>query len=278
MADPCASRIVHPVYPGGDAGFLFRSETFISLGAAGSDTGGILHWTPGYPNASNTELLAGTAVGPTTGTTCAVNSGAPGRAFLGSNAHGARCIAACLKITYSGSESSRSGRVHYGHTQAAMIDAGEIVTINNVAEALQHYTRTPPETIEIFWKPNLADCDFCDPSVSSQAQIRDRKSSITVAFTGLPISAGLTFHMTAVYEWTPRVGLGVASNALGKSVSKNTLDEILDFLTTRGFVFVKQAGMAFGHAAGDAFVGAMASTYGLMSARRRGRALTFGTS
>lgn len=201
---------------------------------------------------------------------------APGRVFLNANAKGARCIAACLKITYPGSESTRSGRVHYGLTSAGLIDLNGSAAPDLIAQSLQHYGRTPADTIEVFWKPNVGDTEFNDPSEAASAVIRDRKSAITVAWAGLPAGVGLTFHMTAVYEWTPGTGYGVGHNAMGKARSVNSLDDVLDTLIGGGFNFVRNFGETFtpyaGRAAGAAAAMAFTSrAFGLMPTAQRVR-------
>lgn len=244
IMDPCAAPLTHPVYPGGDAGFLFRAESFVTLFGGATETAGVVHWTPGYVNASNTDLLLITASNGVATTAMVANNSGPGKSFLASNARGVRCVAACLKVTFAGSESVRSGRVHYGHTTAGTIDLGQTVSADQVAQLLQHYGRTPTDTIELYWRPGIADTEFNDPTETASAVIRDRKSSLTVAAAGLPAAVGLTFHFTAIYEWTPAQNLGLANNSLGKNMSKNSMDDVIDAITRTGFTFVKHVGMA----------------------------------
>lgn len=244
IMDPCAAPLTHPVYPGGDAGFLFRAETFFTAFVGATETAGVLHWTPGYANGSHTDLISAGATNGTATVTMGTTYFGPGKTFLTSNARGARCVAACLKVTFPGSESVRSGRVHYGHTTAGTIDFGQSVSADHVAQLLQHYGRTPTDTIELYWLPSIADTEFNDPTESASAVIRDRKASLTVAAAGLPAGVGLTFHLTAIYEWTPAQNLGLANNSLGKNMSKNSMDDVIDAIKRTGFAFVKHVGMA----------------------------------
>lgn len=272
LADPCGAPLVQPIFPGADAGFMIRAESFLTFGTAAGDTAGVVHWAPGFVNASNTELCVKTnATSGGTLTSFANSGGGPGKYFLGTNARGARCVAACMRVTFPGSESARSGRIHYGHTTAGMIDVGDSMAVDDVCQTLQHYSRTPPDTVELVWKPSFADCEFNDPGAAANAQVRDRKSSLTFAWAGLPAAVGLTFHFTAVYEWTPAAGFGVGYNSLGKAVSSNTLDDVLDALISSGFTFVKQVG----HAAMTGLTSYMSAKYGLMAAGRVTRSLNF---
>jgi hypothetical protein len=275
LADPCNAPLVHPVYPGGDSGYLFRAESFATVGTTAGDTAGIVHWTPGYVNASTTQLLSvpiATSSGPGA---MAINGNSPGVAFLTANARACRCVAACMKVTYPGSESTRSGRVHYGATSAGMLDLGTSASSDNVATALQHFSRTPADTFELIWKPSIGDTEFNDPTEAASAVIRDRKAALTLCWAGLPSGVGLTIHFTAIYEWTPAVGTGVGHNPLSKNTSLNTLDQVLDYLIRSGFTFVRGVGHAAGGGLGAGMVEGIARTFGLMPARRETRNIAY---
>jgi len=273
LMDPCGARVVQPIYPGGDAGYLFRAESFLTVGVGAGDTAGVIHWAPGYINSSNSDFIGFSAVASTTASTMIGVVNSPGKAFLQANARGFRCVAACMKVTYPGAESSRAGRIHYGLTTAGFLDLTETsITVDGVAQALQHYSRTPPDTVEIIWRPQLADTEMADPSSTQNAQIRDRKAAITLAYAGLPAAVGLTMHLTAVYEWTPAQNMGVGFNALGKAVSRNSLDDVLDYIKNMGFSYVRQAAQSAGT---GITAGTLAAVYGLMGARPTARTLAF---
>jgi len=273
LSDPCAAPLVHPVYPGGDAGFLFRADSVLTFAGGATDTSGFVHWTPGYVNSSNSDLIVGAGALPSTALTAATQGSGPGKAFLGANAFGARCVAACLKISYPGAESTRAGRLHYGHTQGGTIDSGDSVTVDGIAPLLQHYTRTPPEIVEVVWRPGIADTEFNDPAAAASAPIKDRKSSITVAWAGVPGATGMTFHFTAIYEWTPKPTVGVSTNVSGKNPSANSMDQVLDALTRAGFTWVRNAAGAAGHGLVVGAYTAMSNAFGLMPARPMQRSL-----
>lgn len=269
LSDPCNAKLVPPVYPGADAGFLFRADSFGSVGTGAGQTSGTIHWTPGYPNSSNTEfLLIGTAGGSTAGTAVAFPQ-TPGKIFIDGNSRAVRCIAACLRISFPGAESARSGRVHYGQTPAGLIDVGNSTTPDEVAQALTNYSRTPADMIELIWKPTIADTDFCDPTEAPNAAVRDRHAALTVAFVGLPSTVGITYHMTTVYEWQPKVGLGVSMNPNGKATTRNTLDDVVDYLIARGETFVHNVASSYMGGMAQGLLGAVSATFGNMPAMAR---------
>jgi hypothetical protein len=268
--DPCGGPVVHPGFAGASPGLVQRSESFTTHGTQGTTTAGVFHWVPGYPNAGNTEVLIQESANGSTASATIVQASSPGKTFLAANSRAVRCIAACLRVTFPGAESARSGRVHFGHTTGGLIDLGNSISPDGTAQALTNFTRTPPEAIEIVWKPSAADQDFCDPSESASAPIRDRRSALTVAFAGLPVSVGLTFHMTAVYEWLPTIGLGIASD-INQVGSANSLDDVLRWVGQTGFKYVRQMGMSPGQPGPDlrSVATNLAGVYGLMAARPR---------
>ncbi len=242
LQDPCNAKVVPPIYPGSDSGFLFRADSFGVVGTGVGENAGYIHWSPGYPNATNTDLLIGAASAAATAVAATAYATGPAKTFLANNSRAVRCIAACMKISFIGAESARAGRIHFGQTAAGLIDSGTSVSADGVAQALTNYTRTPADTIELIWKPSLADAEFCDPTEAASATVRDRHASLTVAFAGLPAAVGINYHVTAVYEWLPVTGLGVAGNPSGKARSRNSLDDVVDFLISRGERFARYVG------------------------------------
>lgn len=277
LMDPCNAPVVPPIFPGAESGYLFRTESFSTFGAGATETSGIMHWVPGYSNNTGTELVFG--VGATPGASITMSStgvtSAPGHAFLANNARGARCVAACMKVTYPGTESGRAGRVHFGLTAASMLDTGTITTVDGVAGTLQHFTRTPAETVELVWKPASGDFDFVNPAAATLSQQRDRKTGMTVAWAGIPVSTGLTFHFTAIYEWTPVPGLGVTHDALGKAKSRNSLDDVVDRIIASGFRFVRSSSAAVGYGLASGAVSAISNVFGTMPSQARVRTISY---
>jgi len=267
LCDPCGAPLVHPVYSGGDSGCLVRTDNFVTYGNTAGITAGAVHWTPGYPNSSGSDLLVGTGATAASAVTYGVTSDAAGKLFLNVNTRAARCIAACMKVSFTGAESARSGRVHYGHTSAGFLDAGSIVQPNYVAQALQHYSRTPTDVIEIFWKPSEGDFNFCDPVAVSSPQIRDMKNAITVAFADLPAGIGLTFHMTAVFEWQPSYGQGVSNDVTTKVQSQNSFGDVLKAATEMGFTFVHNTAAAATQFVGAGVLSGISSYFGQQNQR-----------
>lgn len=239
LANPCSEILAHPVYGGTEGGYLLRCEAFLNIGTAAGITAGTLQWCPGLMGPNNTEILYTQCSGPTVADTATVYSGAPGKAFLSTTASNIRCVAACMKVSYPGAELDRSGRLHFGGCSGSMIDAGQVLTPDQLSSSLEHYTRTPAGEIEIVWKPNSADQMFTDPSVANASIEKDRKSAIAFAFAGLKSAVGLNIRFTAVYEWQPAINQGLAVPNTSRSLSNNSLDQVVNAVQATGFKFIR---------------------------------------
>lgn len=262
IIDPCRAPLAYPTYSGGEGGYLVRVESFITVGTGAGETCGMVHWVPGFKNTNNTDFLFISNSNPDAANV-GMNAGmyGPGASFLLSNAASARCVAACMKAFYGGSESSRSGKVHIGNTNGGFINAvaGVSRTVNGVCGALQNYGRTPPEGVECIWKPASGDQLYINPAVSENVAVRDQKGAITCAWTGLPAAVGLTIHMTAVYEWQPTsAGIGVTNDTTSRNHSNATLDTVLNAIIGAGETFVRWNAM------GSPAMGILGAAYGLM--------------
>lgn len=276
IADPCNAPLAHPTYSGSEGGYLVRCESFGSLNTGATSTSGAVSWAPGAMGTSSVELCAFEAAGSdvTAGMVPLSAFRSPGRLFLRGNASVYRCVAACMRVSFAGSEAARSGRVHFGQASGAFAKNGTSYTADALAAGLTHYSRTPADEIEIMWKPNDADQLVRDPNLDTAPQDFERRAAIVVAWAGLPAGVGLTIRMTAVYEWQPLSGEGLSNPNLSKSPSRNSLDEVINYLIARGFRFVKSAAMHLASPAGAAMLQNVTAAFGNMAAVPHSRRIT----
>lgn len=262
IADPCKAPLVNPVFSGGEGGYLVRTDSWSTFALGVGVTAGVFHWTPGYMCATGQELLYTNSVNSSTADAATILTNAPGKLFLPSNAGQARCVAACIKLQFTGPESTRSGRIHMGHTSGGLITPAATYTVDSVANSLSNFQRTPPTEIEMLWKPNDRDQLFFQPGVAYDSKDRDGRSALTVAMADLPANTGVTIQMVAVYEWQPRTNQGVGTPEGSRARSNNTLDNVLNYLEDNGEKFIHSAAVA-GSAALNAY---MSSTFGSIPA------------
>nr|WRQ65689.1 hypothetical protein [Tolivirales sp.] len=58
LKNPTSAPLVHPIYAGGEGGYLFRAQTTFTLHGTDGATAGYLHWTPGAIGSDGIDLLA----------------------------------------------------------------------------------------------------------------------------------------------------------------------------------------------------------------------------
>lgn len=239
LQDPCNAPLAFPVYGGTDGAYLIKVESFAAWGAGAAATSGVLQWTPGAIGTNNLDVLTGEGASAGAAITPGVSNTGPGKAFLQANASMARCVAACITLTYPGTELNRSGLVGYGQVNGSVLST-TATSVNDLLPLLERSERTPAHKIELLWTPLSNDMLWTDPSVATSQNELDRKAALAFAWTGLPVATGLMFKFTAVYEYTPNLGKGLAVPRF-VDTSNNTLQEVLNFLRRGGETFVRSA-------------------------------------
>lgn len=273
LSDPCNAPLAHPTYSGTEGGYLVRADTFITFGAGAAVTCGLMQWTPGVLTDTNSGLIFSDGPNPAAvqTTVAAGDSSLPGLTFLKNNASAVRCVAACMKLSYPGAESTRSGRIHYGQVSSGLVGLGGNYAPDAFAQALPFFERTPADIIELVWKPNDADQLFMKPNTNASLDNakNNKSAALAFAFAGFPVATGITVHLTAVYEWQPGYASNLANPNLSKSPSGNTSDDVVNYLISRGFAFVKSNAMSMGR---NVLEGILGNVYGIMGANAGSKA------
>lgn len=166
LANPIGANLVHPIYAGGDGGYLFRADSTFVVGYEAGATCGYAQWTPGAVGPTGSDIVYGSSTlanAAVTATNIGGANGSPGYTFLTGNSSGARVVAACMQLAYVGSEQTRAGRIHYGQTTGGLIDAGDTPTVDGVAGSLPNWERTPQDVIQLNLRPGVGETIFQDP-------------------------------------------------------------------------------------------------------------------
>lgn len=231
LMDPCSAPLVHPVgTPTG--GILIRCQSIVPLGTTSASTAGMLHWVPGGINTSNNELLFAVPASSSTAIQVNASPSSPGKSFIAASASDYRCVAACARIMYDGTELNRSGRIGYGNTIGGSITASTTTTVDAIISTMSHVERTPQTVAEIRWCPNEADMTFIDPNATIAAQDRERRSALTIAVANYASTYPLTVEFTAVYEYKPVLGQGVVTQNRTSSTSPFTVAQVVSYINS----------------------------------------------
>lgn len=249
LNDPCSAPLAHPCYAGSDGGILVRCESIIDIGTGGTDTSGAFFWSPGglgLVSTFATGLAQGVAVNSTTNMTSVSMTAAlqPGYAYLSQNAASFRAVAACMQITYLGSESNRSGVVSYGGANGTTFNTTDVISAGSLSTVLEKFERTPVGTIEVKWRPSAFDQTFKDTTATLTVAELAKYSSVGMVYSGLQAAAGIRLRMVCVYEYQPSNALGVVSASSSRNTSSNSLDHVINYLDASGDWMYKAAGSA----------------------------------
>lgn len=240
LNDPCTAELVPGCYPSGEGGLLQRVESDLLIFTNPATTSGVVCYTPGVLGDGSAIFNGGLVTGEsaTDGAALSFVSQAgyqPGNTQATSNWGQYRCVAACLQVSWPGSELNRQGLVALGNMSAQVV-------VNNgstgqTRTTLQNVTRMPEDMAEIKWRPGAMDNQFSPYYVGAGGpgqEILQGRSSIVLAVTGLPATVGIRIRMVAVYEVIPRITTGIVVASQNRSHSRNTVNEVLDYLDGLG--------------------------------------------
>lgn len=250
LDDPCTGDLTRPIYSGSDTGYVTRFRTQFTVLDSGAATCGFYHWIPGfndgigafsllgYTSSADTVVGAPTAMGGP--------SNVPGMSFF-TSASEQRCVAACLRISYLGTELNRSGYIALGNIEAGSIAASGTYTTAQIAALLPYHDRVPDHTIEIKWLPGHQDQEFMTYGKQSAASPDGRKA-LTFAIGGLVATAGVLVELVSVVEWVPAAASGISAPTAALN-SSYQLNDVVNFLRSRNWQQVVQVGSVFAQGA-----------------------------
>lgn len=243
LTDPCNAPLVHGIYPGTGGGIVSRFESDFIYGGGATDTCLALVWVPGLNLVFQPNILLpsdNTVYANTLGST----TNMPGYNFLTTTAGSFRCVAACMQVSYPGSELNRSGVISLGVQDGASLmpllpttqgGRGGTVTVQQMRSMAQHTERTPATTAEIVWMPGEADGDNFSygnagpppsyPGTGDGVQYQGR-NALSLSAANLSLAVGLRIRLVYVCEWTPRVNQGIIAS-VQPSYSEESVAEVL---------------------------------------------------
>lgn len=200
IMDPCGSPLTRSAYSG-QSGVLTR-HTINLTQATGANAASVFVVSPGgFRNFATSTLTDTTTFLPSYG-----NSFVPGITYLGGVASYVRCVAACMRIHWSGTELNRAGSVAYGTVTGSQIPT-ENTTVSQIYTMLNKKTRTPDGVFEVRWNPADEDESYAPTSLAVPTSDFNDRTMLAFAYTG-PASATFAVNITCIYEWLPLLSAG----------------------------------------------------------------------
>lgn len=218
LLDPCNGAMVQPTYAGISHGNYRRFRTFITVPAT---------WTEGtytFQLGTNTYCRA-----PSTTTSQNMNAGSEIFAGHYGSTDDIRCIAGCVKVRYTGAESSRAGVIgmvtgttFYAPGKAVLsteFALGYCPIIQRLGE-VQHEAKFVPSTGD---QETTSSTHYTTTDVVNWDE---SKSTIGLVFKGIPAGT-LQIEITGILE-AESFAYGVSSAVA--PLSGNTLNQVLTSL------------------------------------------------
>lgn len=267
LSDPCNAPMVPAPFDGSGTGMYIRTKTLLTPTTVAGSTDILLQFAPQYLNENyfgNIPTAAGIARGPlmwastATGTTATLVSAsqiapnlfggttqAPLLTTAGTFSQ-ARCLAACVKVMYTGSELNRQGYVFASNAPVRTFSTCTNASTANPSTTMGMFPqgdRLGERVHEYRWLPTHDDQGFVELTGVRGAlgvSIGNILGGSTLSVGVLGAASGsITFEITCVWEVTvggtlaTGAGSGLAETST-PSPSRNTLNDVLRFIGDTG--------------------------------------------
>lgn len=250
LSDPCGAELVNSTFEGTNGTYLLRTRQFFNLGAF-QDL--LFQFCPSAGGHA-TQFSCGSVL---TGGALGLPATSPLPSFLtGSIVGSFRCIAACVRPHYIGTELDRKGIVGLSIVTGQQINNTLLSNpLGSYIAGSQRLARFGSENHEVRWCPNESDADF--QSVTNPGTITTGTSTgnaILVAVQGCPAST-LSVEINGCWEWTPDMntnpGLPNVVSAPKSTATLNTtlskIQNLVEFATHPDMIAAAKGAMKFGN-------------------------------
>lgn len=196
LADPCnAPYTMGMVADGfGTSAQRFVGDYVIATGA--NETSINLCVVP-----SQMTIYNANSIGDNTNLTWTSGYTFPGAAVL-ATAGRTRCIAACVQVSWYGSEQTRHGCLAMGNAPR-LAAANANTTPGELRSSMPYVARLPSDTVGIKWRPNENDLSFSTAGADNALA-----SALYVQVSNLGFNTSIRFRVVVVMEWEAHASLG----------------------------------------------------------------------
>jgi hypothetical protein len=258
--NPCSAEIVPGVYAG-EQGFTSRFVSDLVLSATVGYTCGVVIYHPSSGNVHASGAAASSSA--TTIAYAASASYTPGYGTTNTVASKQRAVAACITtFASSASATTLTGELVAGVCSLDTLPQGSSLTFDSFFSLGSMRAALEKKTVDVKWFPNTLDDRYTTCNTLTGADVSDT-NVIFMAFRGYPAALGVSVRLTGVIEWTPKIGVGVASSnnvnaepvnhnaVVGALQRKNpswwhTMGENLKEDSLKAARYVGQAALSFG--------------------------------
>lgn len=199
LGDPCGADLTSPCYGGSGSGYFVRQVRSIAPPSNAVDY--LFEFTPTAVSSDIFRFGYSTTAGGSLGTAGAIGIGG----LITTDACGRRrCIAACIKVQYLGSELNRSGLVGSVCLPGAELTTSE--AINGVSgdwSNSMNSTNRLGSAFEYRWAPGEGDQEWLANSYGDVRYVNATLgNSLQILLRGIP-AGSVELQVTTCWEWTP---------------------------------------------------------------------------
>lgn len=213
LRDPCNAPMCPPTYSGMGTGEYRRYRSIFKPAVTAVE--GSYIFTPGA-NLMN----SGTHIAVNAGTPYTYSNAAPIVSNTNFTQLEGRCLAACVKIRYTGSELNRAGVIGLRTAPHQYISQGQSSSFSTDLSLCSQINRIGEVLHEVKFVPGVADEQFTEMSISVAS---GELGSFGFSWSGVP-GDNLQVEVTMVIE--QEVGIGLVPTATVPS-SRNTTNQVL---------------------------------------------------
>lgn len=206
LKNPCFANLSESAYRG-QSGFVQRFCNTRNL-TTGSDTAFLAAYTPG----ACASMFNSAATSATTFTPV-YSVKMPGQDWLTINASSFRCIGFCVDIEYVGTELARCGMIGSGTMTPATLAAGVLTNVDNVTPLFPNVCRLSDSTMTAKWFPGPGNERYGQLGTTGDLLFGNDVGALAIYGASLPAGLQLRLVETAIYEWVPRLALGLTTSS-----------------------------------------------------------------
>lgn len=261
LADPCHAPLTSIPFAGTTSGLLYRTRTIVT--PATTNVSSMVTFAPSYTFITN-PTAGSVRNGPIiTWGTDGVNDSVTNQTAMVpyvvdasvatvAMASQYRCVAACIRATYTGSEMSKSGLVYgglsgenpWGGKGLGVYGASSVGTLgirDYMSNISQSFVRLNG-THEVRWVPDQESLEFIGTTNGDNFTEARSGGTLSLAVVGHPTGSPITYEIIAVWEVIPET---IRTNPSGGTLipspqapkSSNTLNHVLQTIgDVAGFV------------------------------------------
>lgn len=237
LADPCGAPATRSAYRG-KPGYMVRYTIANDFTLATTNPVAFMIINPGGGGCCfRNPLTSGTAASISYGGTSDASFTLP-RGALPTIASGARAVACCAEVQWTGTELNRGGTIGIAVGPSGdFAKGGQTRTYTDLNNLAQYKGRVPGDSVKIRWVPTAADEEYSDFTAAVPEYFDDKGAILITLSNPAGVAGSYRVVITTVYEYLPLVGSGVPATTPAVHTAVGGVERIIN-LASRAENFI----------------------------------------